>query len=300
MLDTYTYDSYSNKKVFRHYIFNSCSERAQALPIKEMSAGQAGNYLLVLWTNITDWVKVHVEIELDRYEYFISEAHNSTTHTMCTISSHTQDSCTTATQDTYGSITGLISVHSDQLEIDWHETISITKACNYRWATWTAIWLPVLVLNVAIFTVLFVAVYIAAYKKYSKRLINGMQANQPTETEREPLLQETISVNTQGYRTNDADTVPAANNGDTESNSPANTDQGAASDVGPSTGSQSVEVAIDIEHNSDPVTTMTSLDPQSVEVGYVATSTSDSSQVDDATVTKTVSDNKLGEGTPIL
>lgn len=302
--EAYIYDSYSNKKVFNLLIFNSCSIESWPLPIKEMSAGQAGNYLLVLRTPIPDWVKVHVEIELNRYEYFISDNLNSTTHSMCTVSSHTQDSCAASTPGTYGSITGLILVHSDLLEIDWHETISITKSCKYRWATWTAIWLPVLVLNVVFFTVLFVALYCGIYKEYKKRLTKGKQV---PNGENEPLLQDpAININTQGYRTNNDGMVTVANNAsnsdssDTEITPPANTSQGTASNVDPSLRSQSVVVPVDIEHSSGPATNITALNSQSVEVGYVAmcTPTSDSSPVDDAIVNNNVSDNNCEE-TPI-
>ena len=63
--------------------------------------------------------------------------------------------------------------------------------------------------------------------------------------------------------------MTVASNGDpsdTASDSSANTSHGAANNVGLSSGSQSVIVAVDVEHNSDPVTTVTTSDPQSVEM----------------------------------
>ena len=82
----------------------------------------------------------------NHFLYFVPNNIVMSSAQTCSVSSHTSDTCTAVAPSSASSMTGIISAYSDQSPINWHETISITKTCHYHMATWTALWLPVLLI----------------------------------------------------------------------------------------------------------------------------------------------------------
>lgn len=192
MLSICYYDAFQTSCDSGPYIIsNSCNmEIVTVMPIKERLKGSAGKYLLVLSTNCTEWIDVHIEILLDRsMPYVNGSVHNHNDTNLCSISSKTIDTCVATAPSRAGSVTGLITVHSEynnQSLINWQETLSITKTCEYHWATWTALWLPLFLLNALFYLVclgaFFRAVYKASIKNKKKKMENKISE------EKQPFL----------------------------------------------------------------------------------------------------------------
>ena len=192
------------------------------ISVKGNSPGRTEKYLITIYTDIADWVNVHVEILLNRSEYSL-ESINTTAHHMCSISSHTQDTCTVSSSLIAGRMTGLIVVKSDQSSVNWHETISITNACTYHWSTWTALWLPVLIINAICCTCVCGMSNMDKYDKSMERFRDGVkkvevrqQNRRATDTDREnePLLvnddtSNRSNINNYGSTRSDLDPVTA-------------------------------------------------------------------------------------------
>ena len=213
-----TYDDNGFTTGNRYYpILDNCTAYdLNWIPVKENSSGHTGKYLITLQTDIAELVNVHVEILLNRSEYSL-ESINSTTQHMCSTNSHTKDSCALSSPLKAGRMTGLIVVESAHSSIDWHETISITKACTYHWSTWTALWLPVFVINVVFCSCLYGLLNRAIYKDRMKKFRDSVKKAEvrertatdtqtaigsETNPEQEPLLDNSNppnSINTINY-----------------------------------------------------------------------------------------------------
>ena len=171
-------------------IANNCYvDGLQPIPIKEISKGKAGYYFIMLSTGNADSVNVHIEILLDRYEYSIESDIDVDSKQMCSTSSHTKETCTISAPSTAGSMSGLIVVESesDQSAINWHETLSIKKTCKYHWTTWTALWLPVFLINVICFSVVCGGFLIAKNKRAARKTAEDEQS-ETDKTETDSLL----------------------------------------------------------------------------------------------------------------
>ena len=145
-------------------------------------------------------------------------------------------------------MTGIISAYSDQSPINWHETISITKTCHYHMTTWTVLWLPVLLINVALFSVLYGAIQMLQFKQIQKNF-NQEGATEPGS---EPLLHD---ANGNNYGTNAAtdalDPTASANQASEQRSDPEPVHE---------------VVEVEIEHTSDRDTTMGPSDPMDIVV----------------------------------
>lgn len=161
LFELYQYDSVSTNpnRLNDHVITDTCYGDLWQVPVGNISR-KAGKYLVVLSTDSIDPINTHVEIEFNRFLYFVPHNIMISSAQACSMSSHTSDTCTAAVPSSAGSMTGIILAHSDQSIINWHETLSITKTCQYHMAYWTALWLPVLLINVAIFLVVCGAVQV--------------------------------------------------------------------------------------------------------------------------------------------
>ena len=195
LFELYQYDSVSTNRLNAHVINDTCYGDIWQVPIGNVS-GKAGKYLVVISTESIDPIKTHVEIELNRFLYFVPHTIMISSSQSCSVNSHTSDTCTASAPSSAGSMTGIISAHSDQSTINWHETLSITKICHYHMAYWTALWLPVFLINVTIFFVVFGAIQMMQYKQIQKKL-NEVQ----TDTDSEPLLTHEANNNNYGSNT---------------------------------------------------------------------------------------------------
>ena len=181
-LDIYQYDSDSTTPpFFSDVISGSCYGDFWQVPIVNVSM-KSGKYLVELSTESKFPIRTHVEIELYRYLYTVP--HNISSAQTCSVSSHTSDTCTAAAPSSTGSMTGIISVHSDQSTINWHKTLSVKKACRYDMANWTALWLPVLLINVVIFSIVVGVIQTMKYKEIRKKFNKQPEAENNSESER--------------------------------------------------------------------------------------------------------------------
>ena len=255
-LDLYQYDSDSNTHIIKNYtISDSCYGDFWQVSIGNISR-KAGKYMVELSTESKYPIKTHVEIELNRYLYIVP--HNISSAQTCSVSFHTSDTCTAAAPSSTGSMTGIISVHSDQSAINWHETLSVKKACHYDMANWTALWLPVLLINVIIFSIVSVVIQTMIYKEIRKKF-KQKEAPQ-TDSESERLIHHEVNASN-NYGSN---TVTVATDtldpGPTGGHS-ANSDQ-ASTQSNP----ESEVVRVEIEHTPDQDTAPRPSDPMGVVV----------------------------------
>ena len=295
MLDLYKYDTFSTNRLRSYDISDSCYGVLLPLPIGKRS-GKAGKYSIVLSTKSTNSMNVYVEIKLNRFVYSIDHVVSSAQ--ICSVSSHTSDTCTAIAPGSAGSMTGLISAYSDQTTIDWHETLSITKTCHYHMATWTALWLPVLLINIAIFSIVYGAVHIAKFRQLQKK----PSQEETTESDNEPLINH--NANNINYGTNDDVTAPAAVAIDTID--PAG---GRSADAGQASYSDPepvhTVVGVGIEHPSNettssigpsgPIAIEISTEHPSGDINIMPTSESDPTATDSAVkVDKSFADASIG------
>ena len=251
-IDLYEYDSSGPTLLHAYNITDySCYGDLWQIPIGNIS-GKPGKYLLLLFTHSIDPVQVHVEIELNRFLYFVPNNIVMSSTQTCSVSSHTSDTCIAVAPSSAGSMTGIISASSDQSPINWHETISITKTCHYHMATWTVLWLPVLLINVAIFSVVCGAIQRTQFKQIQKEL----NQEEATETDSEPLLHR--EANDNNYGTN---TVTAA----TDVLDPTASDNQASEQRSDPEPVHEV-VEVEIEHTSDHDATTGPSDPMGIVV----------------------------------
>ena len=198
-LDIYQYDSDSTTTppFFSDVISGSCYGDFWQVPIVNVSM-KSGKYLVELSTESKFSIRTHVEIELNRYLYTVP--HNISSAQTCSVSSHTSDTCTAAAPSSTGSMTGIISVHSDQTTINWHKTLSVKKACHYDVANWTALWLPVLLINVVIFSIIVGVIQTMKYKeiqkKFNKQAENNSESEQLIRHEENNYGSNTVTVAT--------------------------------------------------------------------------------------------------------
>jgi hypothetical protein len=235
--DVYQYDSVSNTHLVSGVVNDSCYGNLWQVPIGNISRN-AGKYRIELSTDSEYPVQTHIEIELNRYLYFVP--HNISNAQTCSVSSHTSDTCTAAAPSSTGSMTGIISVHSDQSSIiNWHETLSVKKTSSYNMANWTALWLPVLLVNVAVFLVICGVIQTMKYKQIRKKL--DQKEVPVTDSESERLIRrEDNTSNNYGSNT----VTVATDTLDPTGDHSANTDQ-ASTPV----------VRVELEHTSDHDTT---------------------------------------------
>ena len=247
-LDLYQYDSDSNTYLISDVVNSSCYGDFWRVPIGNISRN-AGKYVIELSTDSEYSVQTHVEIELNRYLYTVP--HNISSAQTCSVSFHTSDTCTAAAPSSTGSMTGVISVHSDQSAINWHKTLSIKKSCSYDMANWTALWLPVLLINVVIFSIICGIIQMRKYKEIRKKFDRGFErAENNSESERLIRHEDnTVTVAT--------DTLDPGPTGGHSSNS----DQALAQ-----SNPETDVIRVEIEHTPDHDTTPRSFDPLGVVV----------------------------------
>ena len=100
----------------------------------------------------------NIDLQFNRSEYS-PDYTNADRVTNCTINSHSSDSCTLSLQKKVsGSSTAFLVVKSDLNKplYEWQETICIQMDYNFRADTWTTLWLPVFVVNVIVFSILWI------------------------------------------------------------------------------------------------------------------------------------------------
>ena len=113
-IDLYEYDS-SGPTLLHAFDITaySCYGDLWRIPIGNIS-GKPGKYLLLLFTHSIDPVQVYVEIELNRFLYFVPNNIVMSSAQTCSVSSHTSDTCTAVAPSSAGSMTGIISAYSHQ------------------------------------------------------------------------------------------------------------------------------------------------------------------------------------------
>lgn len=264
-LDLYQYDSVgtTNLSTKLTYVTDNCYGDLWQVPIGNIS-GKDGKFLVTLSTKSEYPIQTHVEIELNRFLYFMP--HNISSAQTCSVSFHTSDTCTASAPTSTGSMTGLISVHTDQSPINWHETLSVTQTCQYHMAYWTALWLPVLLINVIIFSVVFGVIHTKQYKQIRKKL-DQQEVTEQTDSSSEPLLNNHHEANNNSYGSNTV-TVATRDAPDPAGGHSANI-QGQSperSDAELSAVHEDVSLRSEIEQTSDHHATTATSDPLDVVV----------------------------------
>ena len=120
----------------------------------QITIENADRYYFVLYRNSSLLSIVHLVLNLNRSEY--APNYKNTTVSSCSIGPHKNNECT-AIAPGIGGRKALVVVS----EYLWTESLSVLGTCNLRGDTWTAIWLPVLVLNIIFFSLLFTLIKIA-------------------------------------------------------------------------------------------------------------------------------------------
>ena len=156
---------------------------------------EADRYFFILYGH--KYSLFDITFHINRTDYSSNYSNKSRVDS-CTVNSHTTNKCTAHLQKVVGSTTALIIVTSDLHQpaamIEWEDTISITRTYNLHAGNWTALWLPVLFVNVIVLSVLY-----ALLIKYS------LKKAQRNSGSRSALLANTISNESERVADQDPD-----------------------------------------------------------------------------------------------
>ena len=148
-------------------------------------------------------------------------------------------------------------------------------------ATWTPLWLPVLLINVVIFSIVYGTIHMAKFKQLQKKPSQG----EAIESDTEPLINHNTNGNNYGTTEDVAHATVTTDTLDPAGDQSA--DAGQASDSDPDTEPEHVVIGVEIEHpsndtsgSSDPMATEAETEHPSGDINIGPTSESDPTAVD--------------------
>ena len=101
-----------------------------------------GNQILVLFS--TDVTEVNISLDFNRTEFSTSKLSSIS---YCELHSYTKTYCKLPIPFGKGNVYGLVEVKNDSSNYTW-EYVTAEKKCNFRASSWTALWLPILMVNI--------------------------------------------------------------------------------------------------------------------------------------------------------
>ena len=145
----YSWPKASNPDWPHIVVNNSCDEEWNHLHV---TIKNADRYYFVVYHNSSLSSTVHLVLNLSRSEY--SPPNKNRTISSCPIGPHKSDKCT-AIAPGIGEKKALILV--SQYVYPWTESMDVLGTCNLRGDTWTALWVPLLVLNFILLAIMIIA-----------------------------------------------------------------------------------------------------------------------------------------------
>lgn len=125
-----------------------------------------GDNMFVLFSSSE--ARIRVILNFNRTEY--STNYSNTLH--CETHSYTKTSCKLPIPFGVGSVNGLLQVTYDGQELtDFEfEYLTVNTECNYRADSWTILWLPVMIVNIIIFTILLAFIKKVIYNEELRKI----------------------------------------------------------------------------------------------------------------------------------